>query len=118
MRALIIAALCYVATPPAVAGESACRNVHGRMSLSNGTPSVRIWVVGTHRMLGVVQQDKRFTDLPANIRQLWAAHGDDEMWSSDLFGDFRVCALTKDRPGRMQFVRVEEAANLHLRPRT
>jgi hypothetical protein len=87
------------------------------MSLANGAPSVRIWEIGTHRVLGVVQQDERFDDLPANIRRLWAAHGDDAMWSSDLFGDFRVCPVTKSKPGRMQFVRVKQAARLRVRPR-
>jgi len=69
-------------------------------------------------MLGVVQQDERFDDLPANIRQLWDAQGNDAMWSSDLFGDFLVCPISKDKPGYMQLVSVKEAANLHLRPRT
>jgi len=101
-----------------LARESGCRTVHGRMSLFNGTPSVRIWVIGSHRMLGVIQAHETFADLPANVRQLWSAHGDDAMWSSDLFGDFRVCPLTRDRPGHMQPVRLEEAANLRLRPRS
>ncbi len=118
MRATVIAVLCVVAASPALAGESGCRTVHGRMSLANGTPSVRIWVIGSHRMLGVIQQDEAFTDLPANIRQLWSAHGDDAMWSSDLFGDFRVCPLRADRPGHMQPVRLEAASNLRLRPRS
>jgi hypothetical protein len=117
MRALIIAALCAIAASPATASEP-CRIVHGRMSLANGTPSVRIWVVGARRVLGVVQQDESFDDLPANIRHLWAAHGDEAMWSSYLFGDFHVCPVTKSRPGRMQIVRVEGATNLRIRPRS
>jgi len=89
--------------------------VHGRMSVANGTPSVRIWVIGTHRVLGVVQQDETFEDLPANIRHLWAAHGDDAMWSSSIFGDFRVCPLTKSKPGWMQFVSVKSGVHLRIR---
>ena len=117
MRALILAAICLFATSAALAREGGCRAIHGRMTLSNGTPSVRIWIIGTHRVLGVVQQDERFEDLPANIRRLWAAHGDDAMWSSDLFGDFAVCPVTRSEPGRMQLVRVLGATRLHVRAR-
>ena len=88
------------------------------MTLSNGTPSVRIWVVGTSRVLGVVQQDERFGDLPANVRNLWAAHGNEAMWASSLFGDFRVCPITKSKPGRMQLVSLKEATSLRLQPGT
>jgi hypothetical protein len=87
------------------------------MSLSNGTPSVRVWVIGADRVLGVIQQDESFSDLPANVRHRWSAQGDEAMWSSYLFGDFRVCPVTKSKPGRMQLVRVEGAANLRVRPR-
>jgi hypothetical protein len=87
------------------------------MSLWNGTPSVRIWVVGTKRMLGVVQQDETFDDLPENIRRAWAVHGDTAMWRSDLFGDFRVCPVTANRPGRMQMVIVKGATRLLVQPR-
>ncbi len=117
MRALMLAAICLLASRAALAGEGGCGTVHGRMTLWNGTPSVRIWVVGARRVLGVVQQDERFDDLPANIRRLWAAHGNDAMWSSDLFGDFALCPVTRSEPGRMQLVRVVGATSLHVRPR-
>lgn len=88
MRALMLAAMCFIAASQTLADESTCRTVRGRMFLSNGTPSVRIWIVGTHRVLGVIQQDESFGDLPANIRQLWDSHGDIAMCSTYLFGDF------------------------------
>jgi hypothetical protein len=115
MRAVIILAISLVAASPALASESGCRVVHGRMSLTNGTPSIRIWVIGTHRLLGVVQQDQSFGDLPAGIRSLWAARGEGAMWSSHIFGDFRVCPMSKGEFGSMQMVRVQEATNLRLR---
>jgi len=34
-----------------------CSEVHGRISFSNGNPSVRIWVVGTKRMLGIEESE-------------------------------------------------------------
>lgn len=116
MRVHLIAFLACLALP-VTASSAECRLVRGRMSLWNGTPSVRIWVVGTKRILGVVQQDETFGDLPENVRKAWAANGNDAMWSSDLFGDFRVCPRTQDKPGRMQSVVVKEASRLRLQAR-
>src|SRR5204863_4706193 len=47
LRAALAALLLALAAQAAAASES-CRTVHGRMDLWNGTPSVRIWVIGTH----------------------------------------------------------------------
>ena len=94
-----------------------CRVVRGRMALSNGTPSVRIWVVGTRRILGVVQQDETLDDLPNSIRKLWNGKNPDADWNSVIYGDFKVCADAPLRPGRMQMVEVAEARRLVLRPR-
>jgi hypothetical protein len=117
MRFLVVVALWLFGASTALAAQDGCRTVHGRMTLANGTPSVRIWVIGSQRVLGVVQQDESFNDLPANIRQLWAAHGDDAMWSSYLFGDFTVCPVTKSEPGHMQLVSLRDGKRLHVRPR-
>lgn len=87
-----------------------CRTVRGRMELTNGTPSVRIWLVGTKRMLGVHQQDELFDQLPVNIRRAW--EGSDGVAGHRLFGDFRVCPRTPSRPGWMQMVSVESGTNL------
>jgi hypothetical protein len=118
MRALIVVALCLFATSAALAGAGGCRNVHGRLTLANGNPSVRIWVIGTQRVLGVVQRDESFGDLPSNIRRLWAAHGDDAMWSSYLYGDFTVCPVTRSEPGRMQLVRLTGGTHLRAQPQS
>jgi hypothetical protein len=68
-------------------------------------------------MLGVVQQDETFDNLPGGIRAVWRAKGDDAMWATDLYGDYRVCALTATRPGRMQMVVVTSGSRLVGRPR-
>ena len=96
---------------------AACRNVHGRLSLNNGAPTVRIWVVGTHRVLGVLQPNERFSDLPAGVRQLWAGKTNEQIWASEIVGDFEVCAITRSTVGRMQVVRLEAARRLVLEPR-
>lgn len=37
-------------------------------------------------------------------------------FDQSLFGDFKVCPLTEQRPGMMQFVCVESAEHLVARP--
>lgn len=99
---------------PAKATAERCFDVHGRMSLSNGTPGVRIWILGKNRELGALQQDQRFDDLPRNIRTVWATGGDE--WNTYLFGDFRVCPVERDRPGRMRMVHVVGGTALRVKP--
>lgn len=112
-RVLVLAILGTVAlSASSASGAQDCRTVHGRMSQTNGTPSVRIWVIGTKRVLGVSQQDDTFDQLPANIHRLWK-RADDKRGHS-VFGDFRVCAESPNRPGRMQDVRVISGTNLRL----
>jgi len=92
-----------------------CRTVHGRMSFYNGAPSVRIWIVGSKRVLGV--HDGNYSDLsylPANVRTPWEGSGD--VWSHSVYGDFRVCPLTPEHHGWMQIVRVESGRNLRIQP--
>ncbi len=107
LAALVVAA--------ALAGP--CRTVHGRRALWNGTPAVRISVLGTHRVLGVVQPNARFDDLPPAVRRIWTGQDVDADWKTAIEGDFRVCPAAPARPGRMQPVRVIGAANLKLRRR-
>jgi hypothetical protein len=85
---------------------AACFTVHGRLSFWNGAPSARIWPVGTHRLLGIHNDE-----LPQALRDR-IAFPDTEMW-----GDFQVCPFTRERPGHMQFVCVESWQNLEVRER-
>ena len=102
-------------THPEVVGR--CRWVHGRYSIWNGTPSQRIWVVGTRRILGISEWPSRAGEgldgLPANMR---AAIGDDPS-VVEAFGDFEVCPFSRQRPGVMQYVCVARAHRLHVRRR-
>ena len=65
--------LCGIsALSPAVPAEKSCRehpqligkcfSVHGRLSTYNGNPAVRLWRIGTRRVLGV--SDQRFLACP------------------------------------------------------
>jgi hypothetical protein len=85
---------------------TACFTVHGRLSLWNGTPSLRIWRIGTNRILGVTTETT-----PENVSRLW------ESDDTEIYGDFEVCPFTKDRAGEMQMVCIESASRLLAKER-
>jgi hypothetical protein len=91
-----------------------CFRLHGRAFFSNGTPSLRIWHVGTNRILGVTSRpladDAENPIAPANLVN--ALGGFDHF----VFGDFEVCPFTPKRQGWMQMVCVERAENLAIEP--
>jgi hypothetical protein len=110
-------------TPPTSQGTRTCREhpdvkppcfkVHGRLSAWLGTPTFRIWVIGTNRILGV--SDGRFRrpdypQFPANVDSKVA-------WDVNIFGDFVVCPFEDDKPGVMRLVCVDSATSLVVRPR-
>jgi hypothetical protein len=104
---MMLAALAAMALTP-----EQCRTVHGRIFAANGNPSIRIWVVGTKRILGVGTQDElSLDDFPANLRRLWLRKGP-SLFDASIYGDFRVCASEPQRPGWMQMVRVVRASRL------
>ncbi len=80
-----------------------CYKVHGRLSYYNGTPSTRIWIVGTRRMLSLPGEDR---ELPANVKALLKDFDD------NIFGDFIVCPLREYQKGHMQAVFVKSASHL------
>jgi hypothetical protein len=95
----------------------ACRTIHGRMFFANGTPSKRIWIVGTRRVLGVSERPSNggegMDGLPSNLRRAFAHLP----FVTEVYGDFEVCPFTRDRPGWMQIVCVARATRLHVRRR-
>ena len=56
---------------------AACFMVRGRISLWNGTPSLRIWRIGTNRILGL-----HTGTTPENVNDLWGRRfmGDRDLW--------------------------------------
>ena len=96
---------------PDVVGK--CFNVHGRLSVYNGTPSIRLWPLGTRRLLGIIDPKDVSnapgpTILPLDIKSKLD-------WNKDVFGDFVVCPLTVSKPGKMQTVCIESGKNLSIR---
>jgi hypothetical protein len=83
---------------PDLAG--ACFTVHGRMSLHNGTPTIRIWRIGTDRILGVHD-----FIVPESIASKLN-------WDNAAYGDFYVCPFTRQTPEAMQIVCVESASKV------
>jgi hypothetical protein len=114
---LVILLLCSMANP-AIAQQgrsfknnpelvSSCFQVHGKVFYSNGTPSLRIWRIGSSRILGVLPPENEI--VPSNLAR--ALRG----WDREVFADLEVCPFTKDTPGAMQMVCVESATHMVVR---
>jgi len=90
-----------------------CFSVHGRLSVYNGAPAMRIWKIGTKRILGV--SDQRFA-LPGyrNIPETIQNQLNQDV---DIFGDFLVCPFTPSKAGEMQLVCIEEGRKLNVQTR-
>jgi hypothetical protein len=90
-----------------------CFSVHGRLATYNGNPAVRLWRIGTRRVLGV--SDQRFS-LPGyrNIPEDLAKQLEGE---NEILGDFLVCPFTRPRPGEMQLMCIESAKNVVVKKR-
>ena len=89
--------------------------VHGRLSVYNGNPSCRIWIVGTNRILGIREIEEKAL-IPPGLLQILQEDINDRL----IYADFVVSPLTKCKEGVMQIVRVESAENVvvtdrHLR---
>ena len=96
---------------PMVSGP--CFKVRGRMAFYNGAPSLRIWPVGTKRILGVSEGRfylEGYDNVPRElVRQL--------TWDTVMFADFTICPFTDDQPGVMRLICVESAENISIRKR-
>lgn len=90
-----------------------CFTVHGRLSVYNGAPALRIWKVGTKRLLGVSEQ--RFA-VPGfrNVPEMIQNQLNQDV---DIFGDFLVCPFTRPKAGEMQLVCIEEGKKLNVQKR-
>ena len=88
---------------PQVTGP--CFKVRGRMAFYNGAPGVRIWPVGTKRILGISDGRFRLEGYDNVPRELIAQL----TWDTVMFADFTVCPFTEDTPGQMRLICVESA---------
>ncbi len=98
---------------------SSCYWTHGRLTYGNGTPALRLWKVGTHRLLGIYSGpsvntrgddngDNEHPELPESVsKQL-------DPGKSVIYADFEVCPLQPERPGAMQAACIEAAKNVFV----
>jgi hypothetical protein len=95
---------------PSLIGK--CFNVNGRLSLYNGAPTIRLWRVGTKRMLGVSASYSTagYSSIPAEIE-------DRLDWETEVWGDFLVCPFTRQKPKEMQMICIESVKNVVIRKR-
>ena len=90
-----------------------CFTVRGRLAIYNGAPALRLWRVGTRRVLGISEQ--RFS--VAGYRNV-PEYIESQINQNDaIFGDFLVCPFTRSQPGEMQLVCIEAGKNLVVRKR-
>jgi hypothetical protein len=119
---LIVCGSVSAASPPPAVDKSCrehpqligkCFMVRGRLSTYNGNPAVRLWRIGTRRVLGV--SDQRFS-LPGyrNIPEDLAKQLDGQ---NNIYGDFLVCPFTRPRPREMQLMCIESAQNIVVKKR-
>lgn len=85
-----------------------CFKVYGRIRVYNGTPSVRIWPVGTNRLLGVSEgrfYNPEYSNMPPDLSDLLT-------WDKEIFADLIVCPFTPDEPGVMRLVCIDSVSNV------
>ncbi len=90
-----------------------CFNVRGRLSVYNGAPAVRLWRIGTRRVMGISEQ--RFS-LPGyrNLPEDLMKQLNEE---NEIFGDFLICPFTPVKPREMQLVCIESAKDVVVKKR-
>lgn len=89
-----------------------CFTVHGRLSFSPASPEIRLWRVGTHRVLAILAADGSDQHVlsEAVLERLWG-RGDRP---GRIFGEFEVCPLSPDQPGHMQTACLASASRLFV----
>lgn len=93
---------------------NSCYWTHGRIGYYNGTPAIRLWKIGTNRLLGIYSGpsvdrfglDNENPQLPPNVADKF------DPTKNQIFGDFEVCPLEPERQGAMQAACVESAKNV------
>ena len=93
-----------------------CFVVHGRLFVANGTPNIRIWRVGTKRILGVFNgagEAESDSLLPVSVEKALQP----DPFQTEIYGNYEVCPLGQDRAGRMRPVCIEQARDLFVRHR-
>ena len=104
----------YVCKTPKLAPS--CYWTHGQLKFWEGTPSLRLWKIGTKRILGIysgpetypgdLDGDNEHPELPANIQARL------KPFANQIYADFEVCPLEPEKPKTMQAACIEAAKNI------
>lgn len=86
-----------------------CSKRHGRLSSQNGSP-LSLWLIGTKRVFAVANS---IESLPSEIRRYLEMTSEDHSY---IYGDFVVCPLELDAPGRMRRACLTNAEKLVVQP--
>ena len=101
-------------TSPNLVG--ACFVVHGRLFVANGTPRIRISLVGANRILSVLDRQAQAESdevIPTAVKVLLTSNPS----FVDVYGDYEVCPFEKDTAGSIRAVCIERASGLAARHR-
>ena len=135
MHRLVFLSLLLIAIPASPATDSvrrhdcktpelaaSCYWTHGRLLGAEGTPSTRLWKIGTKRILGIYSsrwdywqeyngksQDGEDSENPYLPPNLQAKFKPMQNW---IYADFEVCPLMPEKPEVMQPACIEAAKNI------
>lgn len=107
---------------------TSCYWTRGRLQYRNGTPALRLWKVGTHRILGIYsgpsaynptdpdpdQGDNEDPQLPENVVRAFRQNRPSSGFPDPMFADFEVCPLEPQKPHTMQAACIESAKNIAI----
>ena len=98
-------------TSPKVVGK--CMTFYGRLSVYTGSPSIRIWPVGTKQLYGLrsTGSDPENLVLPEKLRDALATN------PLEINGKWEVCPLEPERSNQLRAVCLESASELRVTPR-
>jgi hypothetical protein len=123
-RLLATALLASTIVTPAFAEAPACKSspkvvdkcmtFYGRLNIYTGSPSIRIWPVGTKQLYGVrsTGSDPDHVVLPQKLRDILASN------PVEVNGKWEVCPLEPERPNQLRSVCLESATELRPVART
>ena len=110
-----------------------CYWIHGRLTYGNGTPPLRIWKIGSDRILGVFSgpshfppatvSDEEEPEFPNNLEKAYEVEGQrvkrltgkDPVWPPIVFADLEISPLRPAKEGSMQPVCIESASKIFVK---
>jgi len=93
-----------------------CISIHGRLSAGNGTPSTRLWQIGTHHVYGIYSNRYGYShdglSLDNEAPELHFDFKDRPDGGWTVYGDFEVCPLEPRAEGHMQAACIASATHI------